>query len=249
MQKYIGMVSSDWSQCLSPSGPYDAFIFHFPRIEPDLSSIFKSYTANEISLSQAIRKVQLLLPHPLTQKQMDDYLRQRFQIYKGVGNLIRWCHDHHVLFMINTTGLVGYFQRALELKHIPPFDVLSAHPMLRFDNAANGPDKVIDLFEIDDKASNTAAIAEMFQIPPHKMILMGDSGGDGPHFNWGAKRGATLIGNMTKPSLNAYCREKGISIGHYFGHTYSQNEQISLKKELSYDFQELIGVIGDILGV
>lgn len=243
MNRYAGMVSSDWSQCLSPSGPYDAFIFHFPQIEPELKAIFRRYTANTISLRQAIRQVQALLPAPLSKAQMDHYLEAQFEAYGGVDKLIRWCREHRVLFMINTTGLMGYFQRALHAQSLPVFDVLSAHPMLRFDGGGRDPELMLDLLEIDDKPANTAVVAERFGIAPENIVIMGDSGGDGPHFVWGAANGATLIGSMTKPSLDKYCRDRGIAIDHHFGHTYAETETVSVEKERAYDFQALIDVI------
>ena len=249
MKTYVGMISSDWSQCLSPNGPFDAFMFHYPHIESDLNRIFRQYTGNEISLRHATAMVAQLLPAPLTRDQMDAYLDERFEMYKGVDELIRWCDRHQVLFMINTTGFMGYFQRALAKDCLPQFAVLSAQSMLRFSNSGHDPDQMIDLFEIDDKASNTGTIAGRYHIPPAKMVLMGDSGGDGPHFKWGARMGASLIGSMTKPSLKRYCQINGIEINRHFGHTYADHEQRSLTRERGHDFAELINVIGPLMGI
>jgi hypothetical protein len=33
MKTYKGMLSSDWSQCLSPNGPFDPLIFLYPEME------------------------------------------------------------------------------------------------------------------------------------------------------------------------------------------------------------------------
>ena len=249
MKHYIGMISSDWSQCLSPSGPFDAFEFHYPEIESELRHIFKCYTSNEISLRKAVGRVKGILPAPLTTDQMDDYLENCFEIYKGVDELIHWCREHHILFMINTTGFMGYFQRILAKSLLPPVTVLSAQSMLRFSQGQNDPEKMIDLFEIEDKATNTAAIARMYQISPENIILMGDSGGDGPHFEWGARVGATLVGSMTKSSLMTYCRDRGVLIDHLFGHTYAQSEKISLEKERSFDFRKLSDIIAQVMGI
>jgi phosphoserine phosphatase len=249
MKAYIGMVSSDWSQCLSPSGPFDAFVFHYPEIELDLQRIFNGYTSNEITLGEAVGQVKRILPAPLTTNQMDDYLEARFEIYRGVDKLIQWCRNHQILFMINTTGFMGYFQRVSATSLLPPLAVLSAQSMLRYSKGQYDPERMVELLEIEDKATNTAAIARMYQIPPQKIVLMGDSGGDGPHFEWGARVGATLVGSMTKSSLSAYCQDKGVLIDHLFGHTYAEGEKVSLEKERSVDFLKLSDTIAQVMGI
>ena len=50
---FHGILSSDWSECLSPSGPFDFIAFNFPQLEPRLNDIFHSYTGNRISLGEA----------------------------------------------------------------------------------------------------------------------------------------------------------------------------------------------------
>jgi hypothetical protein len=110
MNKFVGMISSDWSQCLSPNRPFDVLTFHYPEIESDLARIFKRYTGNEISLGQAIEQVKGVLPAWPTPGQMDYYLDACFETYVGVEDLIRWCGRNRVLFMINPTGFIGYFQ-------------------------------------------------------------------------------------------------------------------------------------------
>lgn len=249
MTKYIGMISSDWSQCLSPNGPFDGFIFHYPATRSELESIFSRYTANEISLGQATRQVKERLPGLLSQKQMDQYLDQHFETYPGVSELIRWCHGNRILFMINTTGFMGYYQCAIGRKLLPPIGVLSAHSMVRFIEGHPGAAEMIDLGEIEDKAHNTAAVADRFSIAHRKIVIMGDSGGDGPHFEWGAGVGATLIGSMTKPSLERYCRERGVSIDHRCGHSYEPGERLSLDVERRFDFRSIIDIVGPIMGV
>ena len=59
--QYSAIVSSDWSECLSPSGPFDFISFVFPELETELKSIFKQYTGNVISLGAAMQKIQKLL--------------------------------------------------------------------------------------------------------------------------------------------------------------------------------------------
>ena len=81
-----------------------------------------------------------------------------------------------------------------------------------------------------------------------KIILMGDSGGDGPHFEWGAGIGAFLIGSMTKPSLQEYCQSKSILIDCRFGFTYAQGEKRDPEKELQIDFMGLTSPIAEFLG-
>ena len=204
MNPYIGMISSDWNQCLAPCGPFDVFAYHHHGLQPRLDRIFQQYTSNAMTLGEAADGIQRLLPAALTKEEMDLYLQDRFETYAGVGALIRWCRAHRILFMINTTGMAGYFQRALALDLLPSIEALSAHGLVRYDQSATDPELMLDLFQISDKARHTAAVAEQYHIPADKIIIMGDSGGDGPHFEWGARSGATLIGSMTKTSLSRY---------------------------------------------
>jgi len=243
MNPYIGMISSDWNQCLAPCGPFDVFAYHHPGLRPQLDRIFRQYTSNAVTLGQAADGIQCLLPGPLTKDEMDAYLHDRFETYTGVEEFISWCRDHRILFMVNTTGMAGYFQRALALDLLPPLAVLSAHPLVRYEKAAADPTLMLDLFEITDKARHTASVAKRYNIPPNKIVIMGDSGGDGPHFEWGAGNGATLIGSMTKPSLNRYCTEHGIEITQQFGHSYAIGEAVDLEKERACNFTELIRLV------
>ncbi len=82
-----------------------------------------------------------------------------------------------------------------------------------------------------------------------KCILIGDSGGDGPHFEWGASVGAYLVGSMTKPSLESYCRKKGININTRFGVNYSAGEKKELGREMKVDFMGLVPVIEEVFDV
>lgn len=243
MIAYHGMISSDWSQCLSPNGPFDPLIWLYPEMEPDLSSIFKRYTGNEITLGQAIDQVGAMLPRWPSADQVDSYLDDCFETYAGVPALIRWCRQNGILFMVNTTGFAAYFQRVFFKSLLPPIDVLSAQSRWSFGGEGKASESLVDLTEVEDKARNTAAIAEQFSIPHHRIVLMGDSGGDGPHFEWGAKIGATLVGSMTKPSLSRYCRDRGITIHHHVGHTYRAGEPVSIEKERDFDFHALIDIV------
>lgn len=243
MKPYNGMISSDWSQCLSPNGPFDPLTFVFPELEPELMSIFRRYTGNAISLGQAIGQIGAIVPRWPSKDKLDSYLDACFATYTGVPELIRWCRQNGILFMLNTTGFAAYFQRVFFKSLLPPIDVLSAQSKWSFNPVKNTPEHMVDLNEIEDKAHNTAAIAKQFSIAHHKIVLMGDSGGDGPHFQWGAKIGATLVGSMTKPSLSNYCRDRGITIHHHIGHTYSTGEPVSIDKERDFDFQNLIDIL------
>lgn len=249
MKKYIGMISSDWSQCLSPNGPFDGLIFHYPEARRELESIFNRYTGNEISLGQATRQVKGLLPGLLSQNQMAQYLDKHFATYPGVAELIHWCHANRILFMINTTGFMGYFQIAIRRKLLPPVGVLSAHSMLRFEADDRAAGQMVGLEEIEDKASNTAAVVDRFSIDHRNIVIVGDSGGDGPHFEWGAAVGATLVGSMTKPSLDRFCRERGVAIDHRFGHSYEPGEPISPDSEGRCDFRSLIDIVAPTMGL
>jgi hypothetical protein len=75
---------------------------------------------------------------------------------------------------------------------------------------------------------------------------VGDSGGDGPHFEWGTKKGAFLIGSMTKPSLDNHCHKNKIVINLRFGLDYSLEEKKDPQKELQVNFMDLAPVIEDI---
>jgi hypothetical protein len=105
------------------------------------------------------------------------------------------------------------------------------------------------LLEITDKGLLTAKAAGHFGISHEKIIVMGDSGGDGPHFEWAGSVGAATIASMAKPSLLSYCRRRHLQITHRFGHTYGEGEPIEVEKEIRYDFMELSQVIGQLLGL
>lgn len=245
---YRALVSSDWNECLAPCGPFDAIGFHFPHLAPPVEAIFRRYTANAITLGAAMQEVARLLPGPLSAAQMDAYLESAFATYPGVAALMEACRHRGILFMINTTGLRGYFQRAVATRRLPPPSALSAHPLIAFDDPPSGMGPFYPLAEIADKASNTAAAAAHFHIPPEKIILMGDSGGDGPHFQWGAKVGARLIGCMVKPSLSTWCRQAGIAIHHRFGPVYRPGEPKDPRREAAWDFRELLEIVEGWVG-
>ena len=247
MQKtYKALVSSDWSECLSPCGPFDVITHYHPGLQGEIESIFRRYTANAITLSSAITQVGALLPAPINREQMDAYLDEAFRTYPGVCDLIENCLDRGILFMINTTGMLGFFQRALAKHLLPPLPLLSAHAMIAFGPAASPLQHYYPLREIEDKPKNTAAAAAQYQIAPAKIVIIGDSGGDGPHFKWGAQSGARLIGSMTKPSLADYCRQHGIRIDHHFGCIYKEGESRRPEKEFSFDFRLLAEKIEEL---
>ena len=141
----------------------------------------------------------------------------------------------------------GYFQRIFAKNLLPRVPALSAHPMVRYPKQHSDPNFIFDLFEIKDKGKNTKAAARLFNIPFNKIILMGDSGGDGPHFEWGQKVNAHLIGSMTKPSLEKYCLKKNIHINHRFGISYTEVQEKDLQKEMQINFMGLSSTIEDLL--
>ena len=98
---YRAIVSSDWSECLSPCGPFDCLAFTYPELEEEFTAVFRQYTGNHISLGQASTRIKELLPAPLSTNQMDDYLDASFAVYEGVPDLIRWCLDNRS-FLANT---------------------------------------------------------------------------------------------------------------------------------------------------
>ena len=244
---YKAIVSSDWSECLAPSSPFDCISFNYPELATELETIFKQYTSNMISLAAASKQIQRLLPDPITIEQMDVYLDNSFSTYQGVPDLIEWCLNSDILFMINTTGMIAYFQRIFARGLLPRIPVLSAHPMIRYASQDTDPDFIFDLFEITDKFKNTEAVASSFNIPFNKIILMGDSGGDGPHFEWGANMNAILIGSMTKPSLKKYCDQHSISIDAQFGISYADKQEKDRQKEMQTNFMDLVPQIENFL--
>jgi hypothetical protein len=246
-KKYKALISSDWSECLAPCSPFDFISFNYPELTPRLESIFKQYTGNRISLGEAAGRIKKMLPNPITEDQMDAYLDHSFCTYRGVPELIEWCLNRDILFMINTTSMAGYFQRILVKDLLPRLPLLSAHPMIRYPQRNSDPHHIYNLFEINDKARNTAAALEAHQIPPGKLIIMGDSGGDGPHFEWGAKVNAFLIGSMTKPSLESYCLAKKIKFNFKFGIAYAPGQNKDPEKEMQVNFMDLSSCIAAVL--
>ncbi len=244
---YHAIVSSDWNECLAPCGPFDFIAFTFPELKPALDDIFKRYTGNHITLKKAMQQVKALLPEPVSVSQMDAYLSEAFSMYTGVADLMRWCHSQKILFMLNTTGAVGYFQRAVFKHLLPPLPVISAYAEPHFPQEASDPEKVFPLFETTDKAKHTEKVARKAGVPLNRIIIMGDSGGDGPHFKWGSENKAFLIASMAKPSLQQYCQKEGIQPGYFFGHTYSKGETIDHASEMGYNFKNLADVIADYL--
>ncbi|MCK4988349.1 MAG: hypothetical protein KAS40_22595, partial [Desulfobacterales bacterium] len=152
-----------------------------------------------------------------------------------------------ILFMINTTGMTGYFQRVFAKGLLPRVPALSAHRMVRYPKQDSDPNMIFDLFEIKDKGKNTEAAVRFFNIPFNQIILMGDSGGDGPHFEWGTKADAFLIGSMTKPSLEKYCLKKDIKTHVRFGISYTEVQEKDLQKEMQVNFMDLSSTIEDRL--
>jgi 2-hydroxy-3-keto-5-methylthiopentenyl-1-phosphate phosphatase len=240
---YKAIVSSDWNQCLAPCGPFDFISFSYPQLTSELENIFKQYTGNIISLGKAVNQIQKLLPSPITEEQMDLYLNESFATYRGVPEFIEWCHSRNILFLINTTGMIGYFQRIFAKKLFPRVPVLSAHPMVRYPQGDADPPYIYDLLETTDKGKNTASVVRSLDIPTSKIIIMGDSGGDGPHFKWASENDAFLIANMTKPSLQRYCDQYNVSIDVQFGLSYKDGENKDLQKEMQVNFMDLAPVI------
>jgi hypothetical protein len=84
-------------------------------------------------------------------------------------------------------------------------------------------------------------------VPGKRVIIVGDSGGDCPHFDWGASVGGLLIGSMTKPSLESYCGQRGIEIDHRFGTSYSPRMNQDSEQEPQVNFEELTDIIESFL--
>jgi len=244
---FNAVISSDWSECLSPSGPFDFIAFNFPQLAPELDEVFRSYTGNLISLGDACLRIKKILPEPVTPDMMDAYLDRSFAVYRGVPELIEWCLGKNLLFMLNTTGMIGYFQRVFAKGLLPKIPVLSANPMVRYPSCSTDPPTVLDLYETRDKGSNTAAVVADMKIPAGRVIVMGDSGGDGPHFEWAHRAGAFIVGSMTKASLAGYCGQRGIRMNLPFGLAYGPGEKRDPDREMTIDFQDLQGPIEEVL--
>jgi len=245
--KYRALISSDWNECLAPCGPFDFISFTYPSLDPSIKKTFKAYTSNHIPLSEAIRRIAALLPQTITEDQMDAYLDDCFLTYRGVTELIQWCSKQNILFMINTTGMQGYFQRVFKKGLLPEVPVASAHPMIKFEEKGRTFCRYQDLFETRDKPLNTQKIMGKYDIGAVKTIVIGDSGGDGPHFVWAAENGAMRIGSMTKVSLEAFCRRSRVSIDRRFGLSYAPGEQRNPEAEMAFDFQDLVPDLADRL--
>jgi hypothetical protein len=246
-ESFKAIISSDWNQCLARCGPFDPMTYSYPDLTLDLTIIFKEYTGNKISLGTANKRIEKLLPESISIQQMDAYLDDSFVTYKGVPDLIDWCLKNKILFMINTTGVMGYFQRIFAKKLLPKVPVISANAMIRYPASETDPPHMYELYEIQDKGKNTEAALRSFGISEKKMVIIGDSGGDGPHFEWGEKHGAYMIGSMAKPSLTSYCIKKNIEINLLFGPAYGIGEERNRGTEMSVDFMELSSVFESIL--
>ncbi len=246
-KEYRALISSDWNQCLAPCGPFDVIAFTYPELAAEIDAVFKKYTGNSITLGTAVKKMQSLLPEPISTQQMDTYLDEYFTTYSGVTNLISWCLDNGFLFMINTTGPMGYFQRAFAKNLLPRVPVLAANPLLHYPASKTDP-CLYPLRETPEKAQYTADVLRKYNISPSKTIVIGDSGGDGPHFEWAKRNSIFKIACMTKHSLMAFCTEKKIEINLHFGPVYSRGEKRELSREMAVDFLQLGSVFEKICG-
>jgi hypothetical protein len=156
--KYRALVSSDWNECLAPCGPFDLVSFTYSDIAVELAVIFRQYTGNEISLAEATRRITAAMPGPITEDQMDAYLSASFATYRGVPGLMEWCLSQDILFMVNTTGMQGYFRCAFAKNLLPPIPVVAANPLIRFPGIEGDPRYVFQVIEIQDKPKNTESV-------------------------------------------------------------------------------------------
>jgi 2-hydroxy-3-keto-5-methylthiopentenyl-1-phosphate phosphatase len=246
-KSYRALISSDWNQCLAPCGPFDVITFTYPELAFEIETIFKKYTGNSITLGTAVAKIGSLLPEPISVEQMDTYLDNSFQTYTGVAELIKWCLSNEILFMINTTGPVGYFQRVFAKKLLPKIPVLAANPIIRYPFSEDDP-YFYELRETREKGENTGLVLKKFDIPLENTIIIGDSGGDGPHFKWGERNSVYKIGSMTKQSLLDFCSLEKVAIDLFFGLVYGKGEQRDLAGEMAVDFLQLRSIFEKYLG-
>jgi 2-hydroxy-3-keto-5-methylthiopentenyl-1-phosphate phosphatase len=248
-RNYRAAVSSDWSECLSPNGPFDPIAFIYTDLREALSQIFRDYTGNKISLRAATDEINILLPHPFSIAQMDAYLDASFNTYQGVSDLINWCAENKILFMINSTGTQGYFQRALAKGLIPDIPIICANRMISFPEKSTTDKFEHEIMEIYDKPKNTQAVIRQFGLKSDCVVVIGDSGGDGPHFSWAAHNGALSVASMVKPSLVEYCERTGVGINHFFGMNYAQVGKRDENKEMQFNFMDLAKVIAQYLKI
>ena len=130
---------------------------------------------------------------------------------------------------------------------IPDVPFVASNPLIRFSGEPEAPRYMYWVNEIEDKPRNTQSVMKSSGIGPDRVVIVGDSGGDGPHFRWGGSVGAYLIGSMVKPSLEAYCRDRAITINKHFGYTYSAGEARDRAKEMQTDFMELTETLSEVL--
>lgn len=246
--EYNAIISSDWNECLAPCGPFDPIAFTYPDLTPHLNVIFRRYTGNEISLTHAVADIRNILPETLSVEQMDNYLEKSFYTYLGVPEFIEWAKTKGILFMINTTGMQGYFQRAISKKLLPDVPIIAANPLVTYPAYSNDRRYNYAVMDTHDKPSNTMAAISAFGLHAERVVIIGDSGGDGPHFEWGASVGALLIGSMTKASLTSYCESKQVQLNERFGVCYLSGQARIVEEEIKYNFMELTLVIDDFLG-
>ncbi|MBN1102752.1 MAG: hypothetical protein JXL84_04970, partial [Deltaproteobacteria bacterium] len=245
--RYNALVSSDWNECLAPCGPFDPILAVYPELSASLTTVFRMYTSNRITLGEAVDRIRESLPGPVTEEDMDAYLDKSFMTYRRVPALIDWCLQRGILFLINTTGTQGYFQRILRKALLPRDILVAANPLIRYSEGGGSQHPMIEVLEIQDKAKNTEKIIRAYGIPAGRVILIGDSGGDGPHFEWGESNATHLIGSMTKPSLEHYCTARGMTIHAHFGISYAEGDPRDLEREMRVDFMGLAGLIEDLL--
>ncbi len=246
---YRGIFSSDWSECLSPNGPFDPISYNYPELKGDLESIFRQYTGNIITLREAVSRISAMLPNLLTIEQMDAYLDAEFATYSGVPELMAWCAQHNILFMLNTTGTQGYFQRAISKGLIPPVPVIAANPFISFPSEIDGDRYLFTIGEIDDKAANTESVLKKYGLSIQNTVIMGDSGGDGPHFRWASGVGAFNIASMAKQSLVNFCNANSVKIQEYFGIRYAPGQARNLDAEMQFNFLKLSQTLQSVMNL
>jgi 2-hydroxy-3-keto-5-methylthiopentenyl-1-phosphate phosphatase len=241
--KYRGIFSSDWSECLSPNGPFDPISYNYPELKSDLESIFRQYTGNVITLREAVSRIRHMLPNLLTIEQMDAYLNAEFATYRGVAELMDWCARNNVLFMLNTTGTQGYFQRAIAKGLFPPVPIIAANPFISYPSVEDGDRYSLTIGEIDDKPVNTESAIKQYGLSPQNTVIMGDSGGDGPHFRWASGAGAFAVASMAKLSLVNFCGKNNVKINEFFGVKYAPGQSRDIDAEMKFNFLNVSEII------
>ena len=150
---FRAIISSDWNQCLAPCGPFDPMVYTYPDLTSDLTTIFKEYTNNGISLGTAKQKIKNRLPGPISIRQMDAYLDNSFITYKGVPELIDWCAKNKILF-INASNEYEKHPEVRRLNRLSEEHIKKIVEVYREFKEVEGFSRIVSIEEVKEKDYN-----------------------------------------------------------------------------------------------